>query len=67
MVAFVNVSITFNNQIILAGLLENTTGMPIPQKTADKAFKLTDENFTINNAMQAKNEFLMHYKRMAFY
>lgn len=23
--------------------------------------------FTINNAMQAKNEFLMHYKRMAFY
>ena len=46
MVAFVNVSITFNNQIILAGLLENTTGMPIPQKTADKAFKLTDENFT---------------------
>ena len=46
MVAFVNVSITFNNQIILAGLLENTTGMPIPQKTADKTFKLTDENFT---------------------
>lgn len=42
MVAFVNVSIAFNNQIILAGLLENTTGMPIPQKTADKAFKLTD-------------------------
>ncbi len=37
MVAFVNVSITFNNQIILAGLLENTTCMPIPQKTADKA------------------------------
>lgn len=32
MVAFVNVSITFNNQIILAGLLENTTGMPIPPK-----------------------------------
>ncbi len=23
--------------------------------------------FTINNAMQAKNVFLMHYKRMAFY
>lgn len=46
MVAFVNVSITFNNQIILAGLLENTTCMPIPQKTADKAFKLTNENFT---------------------
>lgn len=23
--------------------------------------------FTINNAMQAKNEFLMHYKQMAFY
>ncbi len=36
MVAFVNVSITFNNQIILAGLLENTTGMPIPQKRLTK-------------------------------
>ncbi|STJ11426.1 Uncharacterised protein [Escherichia coli] len=35
-VAFVNVSITFNNQIILAGLLENTTGMPIPQKRLTK-------------------------------
>ncbi len=40
MVAFVNVSITFNNQIILAGLLENTTGMPIPQKTAGDAANL---------------------------
>lgn len=36
MVAFVNVSITFNNQIILAGLLENTTCMPIPQKRLTK-------------------------------
>ncbi len=45
MVAFVNVSITFNNQIILAGLPKIQLVCPFP-KTADKTFKLTDENFT---------------------
>ncbi len=47
MVAFVNVSITFNNQIILAGLTGKYNWYAhSPKKTADKAFKLTDENFT---------------------
>ena len=46
MVAFVNVSIAFNNQIILAGLPGKYNWYAHSPKRLTKLSKLTDENFT---------------------